>query len=262
MKHLGSIFALAVLGFWLLMNTLLVLNERESARLDVYRAGVTRFIGSELYRERTYAIYKKRKIIGYSSQTMEKVFAEGGIEIHQSLETSVQMEPLGLVSASGNLVLDENLRPSSLAINLQVSGLLATISGERKGRNFRVTIRSGVMDLPALELPLEELVLGDVLMAPPPVAGFQRGDTFRVACFDPTTFRRELLQVTVTDHKARDHDGVLVDAFLLESEVHGQKSKAWVTQSGELLEQEFGPPLEDYSLRATKRESVHLPGKK
>jgi hypothetical protein len=69
-------------------------------------------------------------------------------------------------------------------------------------------------------------------------------------------------KVTVTDHKARDHDGVLVDAFLLESEVHGQKSKAWVTQSGELLEQEFGPPLEDYSLRATKRESVHLPGKK
>jgi hypothetical protein len=103
---------------------------------------------------------------------------------------------------------------------------------------------------------MDSLLMGNGLVPALPVAGFNVGDSFEVPCFDPISMGCSPAQVKVLSQSKYDSDGLAVDAFILETEFKGMKSKSWVTASGELLRQEFGPPLEDIVLRHESRDSA------
>jgi len=263
LKHLGSVLTLIAFAFWATMNTLVVVRERELANLDQYRAGVTSFLGSEFQRERWMTIYQNRKPIGYTGGTFEKVFALEGIEIRQTMESVVRLpEPIGKIRLAGTLVADKDLIPVSLRATVSHKGQpAATISGEQKDGKFRVTVSTGLLPFPPIDLPLEELHLGDALGPGLPIAGFRVGDAFRVPCFDPIALKRELATVKVISKQAKEIDGVRAELFCLETTFRGFTSKSWVNNAGELFTQEFGPPFEGIVLKRATRQEAQAMGK-
>ncbi len=262
MKHAGTLLTVLVFAFWGTMNALVVIRERRVASLDQYRAGVTSFLGNTFFRERWMSVYRKGKYIGYTGGTMEKTLTADGMVIWQTLESRVEAEPIGAVELSGTLVSDQELRPTTLNVNVRASAIEAHISGKRSGNKFVVQIKNSLLPLPSIELPLEELFLGDALAPSLPVAGFKVGDKLDVPCFDPITFKREIAQAVIVSRAVKELDGVLVDSYQIETIFKGVKSSSWVNESGELLLQEFGPPLEDYVLRRTTHQNIERLEKK
>jgi hypothetical protein len=242
------------------MNSLVYLRQLEVESLDQYRAGVTSFLGTNLFRERWLGIYKKNRKIGYSGATFEKVFAAEGIEMHSVLESKMDLELLGRafrVELDGTLVLDANMKPTNLQVDALFEGTARlTLSGHREGEQFVLTVKQGAFPIFRLPLHLEELCLGNGLVPSLPVAGFRVGDVYRVPCFDPITLGRGIATVTVVSKKTREVDGLAADVFCLETSFQNVQSKSWVTGTGELLKQELGPPFEDVILRRETRESA------
>lgn len=266
MKTLNFVLALGILVYWLAMNSLVVLREREVRSLDQYRAGVSEFLGPSLLRERWLGIYKRNRKIGYTGYTFEKVYAVEGVEIQSTLESKMQMELLGIprkVEMDGSLVLDGDMKPLRLRLDLSVESLASlTVLGALRGNQFVVTVKQGKVPLLEIPLPREELHLGNGLVPALPVAGFEVGETFKVPCFDPMTLSRAMTTVKVASKSAREIDGFTADVYCLETMFRGLTSKSWVTGAGELVRQEFGPPLDDIVLRRETREGARRAFKK
>jgi hypothetical protein len=235
------------------MNTLVVLRQRELASLDQFRSGFTQFLGSNFLREQWMSIYKENKKIGYVGYRFEKVFALERVEIHSTLESKVKIDLLGLerwIEVDGTLLADQEMHPISLRLDLGIEGQpLAALVGRREEGKLALSLRTGGKSLKIASVPLGELHLGNTLVPTIPMAGFKVGDSYKVSCFDPLTFRPEMIKVEVTSQEARDIDGLPVDAYCLESTFRGVKNKSWVTDAGELIRQELGPPFENIVLR-------------
>ncbi len=256
MTRPGTILSILVFVFWSTMNTLLVLRERRVASLEQYRAGVTTFLGNAFFRERWMSIHRKSKYLGYTGGTLEKTFTTDGIAIWQTLESRVEIDPLGPIEISGTLVSDQELHPLTLTVSVQTNTLQAQVTGHRSGSKFSVQVKNNLLPLPTLELPLEELLLGDALGPSFPIAGFKVGEKLDVPCFDPLTLKRDIAQVRVVSREVKEFDGILVDAYQLETAFKGIKSRSWVNDAGELLLAELGPPLQDYVLRRTTKADI------
>ena len=125
-----------------------------------------------------------------------------------------------------------------------------------------MTVKQGKVPLLQIPLPREELHLGNGLVPVLPVAGFKVGETFKVPCFDPITMSRAVASVKVASRDAREIDGFNADVYCLETTFRGLTSKSWVTGAGELVRQEFGPPLDDIVLRRETREGARRAFKK
>jgi len=260
LKHIGLFLTLIVFAFWGTMNSLVILREREIANLDKYRAGFRRFLGTDFLRERWMSIYRKNRKIGYTGYRFEKVFALEGVEVHSSLESEVKIEVLGSeqwVEIEGNMVADEELRPISLRLEVTVQDQpAATLVGRREEDRLALTLSAAGQKVALPSLSLEELYLGDALVPTLPVAGLRIGETFAVPCFDPVKLGRSVATVEVKAKETRDMDGLPVDAYCLETTFRDVTSKSWVTEAGELMVQELGPPFQDIVLRRSNREEA------
>ena len=64
-KIIKSLFALGIVGFWLIMNSALLRREYQYQNLDQYRQGITNYLGKELYRERWMGIYRNKDKTAY-----------------------------------------------------------------------------------------------------------------------------------------------------------------------------------------------------
>jgi len=257
LKAINFFLALAILAYWITMNSLVILRERENRSLDQYRAGVSEFLGTSLLRERWLGIYRKNRKIGYTGYTFEKVFAAEGVEVQSTLESKMQMDFLGIsrkVEMDGTLVLDGDMKPLRLQLDISVESIASlTVLGALRADQFVLTVKQGKVPLLEIPLPREELHLGNGLVPVLPVAGFEVGETFKVPCFDPITMSRAVANVKVASKAAREIDGFTVDVYCLETTFRGLTSKSWVTGAGELVRQEFGPPLDDIVLRRDTR---------
>jgi len=253
LKQIGFVLTLSVFSFWAGMNTLVLLRQRELASLDQFRAGFTHFLGSNFLREQWMSIYKKNKKIGYVGYRFEKVFALERVEIHSTMESKVKIDLLGIeqwIELDGNLLADKEMRPISLRLDVSMQNEpFATLLGRRERGKLAVTLKTGGQSVQLPSFPLEELHLGNALVPTIPIAGFQVGDSYKVSCFDPLTWGPEMITVTVTAKETRDIDGLPLDVYRLESTFRGVKNKSWVTDAGELILQELGPPFEDVVLR-------------
>lgn len=233
------------------MNALVVRREQALHRMDDVRSGMTRFLGAELMKERWMGIYRRHKKVGYTGASFEKTFAEEGIEVHCQIESEMEiLPPLTAARVEGVLVLDADLRPLRLRLEVRL-GTLGEIrlEGERRGSQFEIAILQGGAKLLVKALPLEELFLGDGLAPSIPMAGFEVGESYRVPCLDPVSMTRVVTEIQVKSRSTENVDGQLVDVFTLETSFRGVTSRSMVTASGELLRQEFGPPLADLVLR-------------
>jgi hypothetical protein len=266
LKHLGTLLTLAIFAFWAAMNSLVVIREKERKDLDKYRQGVSSFLGGDLYRERWLGIYKKNKRIGYTGYVFEKVFAAEGVEVHSSVECRMEIDIFGrpqAVSLTGNLILDEGMRPVQLRMDAHLDRALSmAVTGKRRDGGFAIEARAGPLKLLDLSLPLEELHLGNGLVPSFPISGFKVGDEFQVPCFDPIVMSRSPATVRVVSKEERSIEGFRAEVFVLETEFHGKKSRTWVTDAGELLRQEFAPPLDDIVLRRERKEILKRDAKK
>ena len=118
MKVLALLLSLAVFGYWVAMNTFVVLRQREFAELSRYRQGVTKFLGGELLRERWMGVYKDHKKIGYTGFSMEKVRPVEGLEFHSTVETFLTFDLFGRgqrLRLNARLVQDEELTAGAIA---------------------------------------------------------------------------------------------------------------------------------------------------
>jgi hypothetical protein len=259
MKLAGAAFTLVVLLFWGAMNTLLVLRQREIENLDSYRRGVSTFIGTDLMKERWMAIYKDNKKIGYSGFTIEKHFTEGGVEHNSSIDSAIKVDLFGKgsdIRLIAQLVQDESLKPVELTGTLSFGGRHLRLSGKRDADRFLVAVQMAGVKIVELPLPLGDLVIGNGLTPVLPVAGLEVGETYRVACFDPVTMTRDIVEMRVTGLSTEYVDGFKTDCYTLESEFCGVTSRSKMTRDGLLLRQEFGPPLEGLVLRRQERQAA------
>ena len=263
MKLVGSIAVLLIVAYWVTMNSLVIYRQREFAKQDRFRAGVTEFLGNELLRERWLEIYRKNVKIGYTGCTYEKVFAAEGVEIRCDLDSRLNLDIPGSklsVKIEGSLVLDGEMKPRSLRLDVTLADKLPmTLLGEQRGDQFALKVRHADSTAPLLTLPREELILGDGLVPSLPVSGFRVGDRYRISCFDPVKLSRSPVEVQVLSKEVKEIDGLLTEVFRLETRFGddtsppGITSTSWMTASGELLRQEFGPPLQDIVLRRQTR---------
>ncbi|MGQ9590454.1 MAG: hypothetical protein ACUVYA_09205 [Planctomycetota bacterium] len=260
MKPAGTILTALIVFFWVAMNGLLVRRQLSIRRQDRYRLAVSEFLGSELRRERWLGIYRKGRKIGYSGWSFEKVLAAEGFEFLTTLESAIALDVLGRdvpLEIQGSMVLDADLRPKALRLDALVAkNVRVEVAGKAEGERFRLEVRQGQVVLASLSAPREELLLGDGLAPSLPVSGLRVGDSFSVPCFDPMTMSRSQAEVKVVRSEIREVEGLLTDVFELETRYRNMESRSWVTSAGELLRQEFGPPLEDVVLRREARETA------
>lgn len=260
MRFAGIACAIGIFVFWASMNTLVVLKQREVRILNRYRKGVDSFLGTDLLRERWLGIYRKNRKIGYTGSTFEKVFAQEGAEINGRVESRMEMDVLGTrvpVELDGDFTLDAAMKPIHLRLDVSLAGAIPiSLVGRRRGEKFRIAVKQGATDLVGVELPLEEFFLGDGLVPALPVSGFAVGERFGVPCFDPVTMSRSTAEVKVVARETQEIGGLQTDCYRLETQFRDMKSTSYVTGTGELLKQEFGPPLEDIVLRRETRENA------
>jgi hypothetical protein len=267
LKHLGVVLTLVTFAFCGTMNALVLLRQIELHNLDPFKAGVTEFLGNDLQRERWMGVYRRGLKIGYTGYTFEKVLALEGIEIHSVLDSAVEIDLLGQrqwIELQGRLVADERLLPLTLQLDAAFEGRpAASVSGSRGKDGFAVTVRAGPMPPIRLALPLEELHLADALVPSLPVSGFAVGDEIKVPCFDPVLMSRSTAAMKVVGTEVLEVDGMQVEAFRLETAFRGMTATSWVSESGEVLRQKFGAPLEDIELRReSKIRARSVPGRR
>lgn len=263
MKHLGTVSTLVVLAFFATMNTLLVLRERRTATLGQYQAGVTRYLGNQFYRERWLGVYRKGRYIGYTGFTLEKTFDGDAIAVWQNLDSRVALAPFGDVRLTGTLVTDQELKPKTLQLKVQLGELAAVkIRGRRDPESFVVEMQAGSSWSTLITLPLEELHLGDALAPSLPIAGVNVGEKLAVPCFDPVARKTVIAEVLVAAREVREVEGLNVDAYRLETTFRGIQSRSWVNEAGDVLVQELGPPLADYVLKRTTKANIERLEKK
>ncbi|HVR76261.1 MAG TPA: hypothetical protein VMT52_18170 [Planctomycetota bacterium] len=252
MRHAGVVMTAVIFLFWGTMNTLLVFRERKKESLGQYRAHVAAFHKDALLRERWFSIFRKNVKIGYTGFKFEKVFAAEGIEIRSTVESKVKIELFGAsqwVEIQGLLVADDAMKPVSLRLDATLETLPAmSLTGKREGDSFQLSIETGFLPPVRLSLPLQELQLGDAFGPSLPIAGLEVGETFEVPCFDPIALERALATVRVVARETRSTSGLSVDAFRIETTFRGVMSLSWVTEAGEVLLQELGPPFEGVRL--------------
>jgi hypothetical protein len=260
LRYAGIALATGIFIFWATMNTLVVLKQREVRLLNRYRKGVDSFLGTDLLRERWLGIYRNNRKIGYTGSTFEKVYAEEGAEISGRVESRMEMDLLGKripVELEGDFTLDASMRPIRLRVDVTLAETIpVSLVGLRRGEKFRITVKQGATDLVGTELPLEEFFLADGLVPALPVSGFAVGERFSVPCFDPVTMSRSVADVTVIARETQEIGGLPTDCFRLETRFRDMTSTSFVTATGELLKQEFGPPLESIVLRRETRDNA------
>lgn len=257
MKHLGWLVTIAIVVYAGAMNWMVYERQRAVSSLDRYRAGVSTFLGAELQREQWMGIYRKHRRVGYTGYTIEKVFPAEGVEIQTTMESRMEIELFGqpqTLDLNGSLVLDETMRPLTLYMDVAGSaGSFITISGKREGERFEVDVRRGNMRLFRVQLPLAELHLGNGLVPNLPLSGYKVGDIYEVPCFDPLFMGRAVARVEVLSREIKEVDGVQAEVLILETRFRDITARSWVTPGGELIRQEFGPPLDDLLLRRESR---------
>ena len=282
MKHLGTLFTLSIVLFWVLMNTLLVHRELELRNQDHYQRGVIAFLGDSLVRERWMGIYREHKKVGYSGYVLEKVPALEGVEYNLDVETLWRGKlPLPGILADlagkknqleiqGQLVLDGKLKPRKLRVDISLTLLEGSILshthrffivGERVEEDVHIKFSAGEKDLFEIRTPADDFTLSDGLTPTLPVAGYKVGESYRLRVFDPLAFAHldlgdNTALIHVKEQRTEEVNGLLTDVYVLETQFRGTKTISLVTTAGEVLEQKLGPPLNLILRREVSREKA------
>jgi hypothetical protein len=279
LKYIETFFSLLIIAFWISMNALLISREAELEKVGQFKAGIQGYLAGANLRESWMTIRSKGKRIGYSGYTVEKLYIDGGNEYHIGIETVYRGRlPVPTILASflpdnrqfelnGLLVLDEDMRPLSLRMNLSLATFRRQtetarasflLVGRDRGDQFLVELfhEEDEAALLAVKLPSDKLTLSNGLAPTIPIAGLKQGRTYRVPVFDPLSslgFGSESATIEVLRKEARKIEGLFVDTWVVETRYGSKTISSWVTSGGEVLRQELGPPLDLVMTKVTNR---------
>ena len=279
MKYIETFFSLLIIAFWISMNALLISREAELEKVGQFKGGIQGYLAGANLRESWMTIRSKGKRIGYSGYTVEKLYIDGGNEYHIGIETVYRGRlPVPTILASflpdnrqfelnGLLVLDEDMRPLSLRMNLSLATFRRQtetarasflLVGRDRGDQFLVELfhEEDEAALLAVRLPSDKLTLSNGLAPTIPIAGLKQGKTYRVPVFDPLSslgFGSESATIEVLRKEARKIGGLFVDTWVVETRYGSKTISSWVTSGGEVLRQELGPPLDLVMTKVTNR---------
>ena len=261
MKHLGLLFSVLIFAFWVTMNVLMIARQHELEKLGYYQKRVNQFLESSHRRERWLGIYKstseRTEKLGYTGAIVQKLPGVEGTEYHTELETLIDLRAFGegakmmsRLIGTGNLemrgllVQDAEMKPMTMAVNLYFpSGGHVIIQGRRVDEKFEIRLHNDAFTSPPLNVPLENLDLGNGLFPTLPLAGYKEGETFQIATINPVFLTRQVADVEVVSLAAREVNGVLVDVYTIQIEFKGTKSTSLVTRDGTLLQTKIASPL-------------------
>ena len=279
MKYIETFFSLLIIAFWISMNALLISREAELEKAGQFKGGIQGYLAGANLRESWMTIRSKGKRIGYSGYTVEKLYIDGGNEYHIGIETVYRGRlPVPTILASflpdnrqfelnGLLVLDEDMRPLSLRMNLSLATFRRQtetarasflLVGRDREDQFLVELfhEEDEAALLAVKLPSDKLTLSNGLAPTIPIAGLKQGKTYRVPVFDPLSslgFGSESATIEVLRKEARKIGGLFVDTWVVETRYGSKTISSWVTSGGEVLRQELGPPLDLVMTKVTNR---------
>ena len=279
MKYIETFFSLLIIAFWISMNALLISREAELEKVGQFKGGIQGYLAGANLRESWMTIRSKGKRIGYSGYTVEKLYIDGGNEYHIGIETVYRGRlPVPTILASflpdnrqfelnGLLVLDEDMRPLSLRMNLSLATFRRQtetarasflLVGRDREDQFLVELfhEEDEAALLAVKLPSDKLTLSNGLAPTIPIAGLKQGKTYRVPVFDPLSslgFGSESATIEVLRKEARKIEGLFVDTWVVETRYGSKTISSWVTSGGEVLRQELGPPLDLVMTKVTNR---------
>ena len=287
MRQLGSSITIAIVAFWLTTNSLLVWRDLEFRRQGEFKSGVDTFLGNRTTRESWMSIFQGARKVGYTGSTIEKIWAEEGIEYQVAVETLYRGRlPLPSVLAQflqnsnqfeieGRLFLDEELEPTSLRLDIALTILRGTsieqsaeflLLGKRDADRFAIDVWYGddARERPdfRVAVPIDKMTLSNGLSPSLPVSQYEVGKRYHVAVFDPLSslgFDAESASVEVIDRERKAIDGVRVDVFVVETKFRGQVTRSWVTASGDTLREEIGKPF-DMILRKESHRAAAVRG--
>jgi hypothetical protein len=274
LKYLSTLVTGGIIFFWIAMNMIFFWRQFEMRKLDRYQRGVSEFLGNDLKRERWMGIYRQaetvRKKKGYTGLILEKIYGEEQLEFHVVVETFYRgVFPMqGLLSGyagstnslkiNGRMIFDRDFKPIHLEVKLQLKFLEGTsfagsrvffIRGDREkmGKEEQEKLLVKVFEQESevfrLPLPLEGFTLSDGFSPVLPVAGFKVGETFQIRVFNPLGFLGSTATVRVLGQRTEEVNTVMVDVYELETEIGGTKTLSLVTEGGEIIQQQLGPPL-------------------
>ena len=279
MKYIETFFSLLIIAFWISMNALLISREAELEKVGQFKGGIQGYLAGANLRESWMTIRSKGKRIGYSGYTVEKLYIDAGNEYHIGIETVYRGRlPVPTILASflpdnrqfelnGLLVLDEDMRPLSLRMNLSLATFRRQtetarasflLVGRDREDQFLVELfhEEDEAALLAVRLPSDKLTLSNGLAPTIPIAGLKQGKTYRVPVFDPLSslgFGSESATIEVLRKEARKIEGLFVDTWVVETRYGSKTISSWVTSGGEVLRQELGPPLDLVMTKVTNR---------
>lgn len=259
MRLFNVLLTLAIVAFWIGMNTALIRREMQYRDLDLYRQGVTNFLGKEFYRERWMGIYRNSRKIGYTGFIFTKSIADDGVHHEMSLESAIAFDLFGKgnrISVKGRIICDIRMIPESLEADVALEQARIRLEGERRENSFVITGLTEGEKIFEFPYPLKELCLSDGLFPILPISGFQLGQTYEVPIFDPILQTTAQAVVEVKSMSPCVASGLKVDCFELETRYRNMTYTSWVTPDGETIRQEIPPPLGVTLKRESRRAAI------
>jgi transglutaminase-like putative cysteine protease len=203
-------------------------------------------------------VYYRGEKIGFT--VAQTVAADDGFELHE--DGRLQMSLLGAVSVAtlhttARVDRDFTLRSFEFALDPGTGAV--EVRGDVDGRRLKLSITSaGATRTEERELP-EPPVLSLSLPRRLASGGLTPGARHQVTIFDPATLRNAPMTVTVGARelvRLGDLRTVPLPAFKVEMEFAGLRTRAWVTDTGEVVREES--PLGFMTVRETPEQARRL----
>lgn len=183
------------------------------------------------------ALFQRGRKVGYSHTRL--VPRDEGFDVSEELFLRLlfleeTQEVFSTVQA--HLARDHSLK--SFTFRLQAGPISFRLDGSvAPGKLILVTRMAGQER--SAELPVENpIYLGSGIRAFLAQERLKVGETYRLACFDPSTMSQSLVPVHVEAKETIRLDSRSYEAFRVVMEYHGLKVRSWINSYGEVLKEE------------------------
>jgi transglutaminase-like putative cysteine protease len=181
-------------------------------------------------------IYFKGRKIGYSRKEFDKT--EKGYRMSE--RTKMNLTVMGApkeIAAETDAQLSSDLSLESFQALLKADTDIS-VRGEIKKKELRLTLETAgsrsTRVIPLRERPSLSLSLVPALFR----EGIEKGRTFEITIFDPSTLGQERTPVEVTGRERLEALGLVYDAYKLKYSMKGTDFFIWLSDKGEVLKEE------------------------
>lgn len=205
-------------------------------------------------------VYVNSERVGFVNSRSAPEIREEGAGIKLGLTARLSLDLLGqptklLLAGNAWLSNTEGLR--EFEFTFESGGHTMRIEGEVTGGVLDARLHTAGEEIPVSVPVSRELLLGGSLGMPSlEVPRLEVGETAHIETFDPTTLSVGRAQITCLRKEPVQVAGEAIETWVIESDISGMKTLAWVAEDGEVVRAEtpFG-----FSLRKTTPDEALKP---